>query len=85
MKELQIIIKPEDDGNPLNQEKGREPAEGRTTVGWKLTADDGEVFGDYISMPNTEDRGEIEQAVKLMLNQAYSTDMILCLQSLQGG
>ncbi|MBQ2063490.1 MAG: hypothetical protein II456_02825 [Firmicutes bacterium] len=80
MKELQIIIKPEDDGNPLNQEKGREPAEGRTTVGWKLTADDGEVFGDYISMPSTDDRGIIAKAVKLMLQQAYTTEMYLVLE-----
>ena len=80
MKELQIIIKPEDDGNPLNQEKGREPQEGRTTVGWKLTADDGEVFGDYISMSSTDDRGEVEKAVKLMLKQAYITEMYLVLE-----
>ena len=80
MKELQIIMKPEDDGNPLNQEKGREPAEGRTTVGWKMTADDGEVFGDYISMPSTDDRGDVEKAVKLMLKQAYITEMYLVLE-----
>ena len=80
MKELQIIIKPEDDGNPLNQAKGREPQEGRTTVGWKLTADDGEVFGDYISMPSTDDRGIIAEAVKLMLQQAYTTEMYLVLE-----
>lgn len=80
MKELQIIIKPKDDGNPLNQEIGREPEEGRMTVGWKMFADDGEAYGAYISMPDTDSKKDVQQAVKVLLENAYATDQALIEQ-----
>ena len=84
MKELQIIMKPEDDGNPLNQEKGREPAEGRTTVGWKLFDNAGEVYGAYISLPSPANKDEIKQAINILVDQAYATDLMLSVGGVEG-
>lgn len=80
MKELHIIIKTPDTGNPLDQEVGREPHEGASSVGWKFLTERGEWYGDYILL-DKPDAEEILESIELLLRQAYETAKAL----LEGG
>lgn len=73
MKELHIIVKTPDTGNPLDQGKGRDPHEGMMSVGWKFLTDGGEWYGAYILLENEADGAEVLKAVDLMLRQAHET------------
>ena len=74
MKELQIIVKRPDDGNPLNQEKGVEPNGNMISVGFKFRDETGKWYGDYILLGPGFDRGAVTEAVELLLGQAYRTE-----------
>lgn len=73
MKELHIIVKTPDTGNPLDQEKGRDPHDGMMSVGWKFLTDGGEWYGAYILLENEAGGAEVLEAVDLMLCQAHET------------
>lgn len=73
MKELQIIIKNPDDGNPLNLEHGRAPEARRMTVGYKFPYG-GSWYGDYISLEADTESATVLQAIKLLLGQSKLTE-----------
>ena len=74
MKELQIIVKTPDDGNPLNLRYGWSPHENGITVGWKLTMEDGQDYGTYYVIPeSTTQEEDLANAVRLAFDHAMAT------------
>lgn len=75
MRELHIIIKAPDDGNPLDM-LGKPPVlvETRATIGYRFLHADGNWYGDYISVPIGMDQNDVKKGVDLVMNMAYSTE-----------
>lgn len=78
MKELQIIVKMPDDGNPLNLDPAfaKTPDETRITVGYKFKHADGKEYGNYIYISgDTPDVGAaIIETIRLLAEDAFGTE-----------
>ena len=77
MKELQIIIKTPDDGNPLNMRYGRPAREDTATVGWKMRMEDGQDYGTYFIIPEDVAKvvqDDLREAVLRAFDQAMATE-----------
>ena len=75
MKELLIIVKTPDDGNPLNMPTAKIGYDKYMTVGFKFRHTDGEDYGDYICLPIDEtSEGDILDAIQMMARTAYQTE-----------
>ena len=66
MKELQIIVKTPDDG---------EPDAKRVTVGYKFMHTDGLWYGDWVkACANCISEGTVLQAIQLLVKTAYQAE-----------
>ena len=77
MKELQIIIKTPDDGNPLNMRYGRPVREGTITVGWKMRMEDGQYYGTCFVLPDDAEHvapNNLFEAVRVAFDQAMDAE-----------
>lgn len=78
MKELQIIIKQPDDGNPLNLPNPKKGYDKYMTIGWKFEHTDGKMYGDYICLQiEGTDEEAILKHLDILVRQAYETERML--------
>lgn len=76
MKELHIIVKIPGNGDPLDMTGDNVLVQGgrMASVGYKFKHVDDQIYGDYILVPKTMDREQMENAIHFVTGLAFAAE-----------